>query len=221
MDRDHRIDAPNDEELRTIEQIQDRSDLTGIYRKGAQQFEGDILSKEAREQAKAQELEALTSGLGKSALSIGFFIIYPFIGGALLALGLFVLVRYVPAMVLLLLAIAALVFWLISSYKAYEFIFKTFYNHALRAGPFVTVMVVSLIMASQAIYGLVVDNFSGQSIVFNISLISLLLLLYSLITSFILLGIWGNSKLKSGSKVLVSGLIVILSAFLVISTYLF
>jgi hypothetical protein len=221
MDRDHRIDAPNDEELRTIEQIQDRSDLTGIYRKGAQQFEGDILSKEAREKAKAQELEALTSGLGKSALSIGFFIIYPFIGGALLALGLFVLVRYVPAMVLLLLAIAALVFWLISSYKAYEFIFKTFYNHALRAGPFVTVMVVSLIMASQAIYGLVVDNFSGQSIVFNISLISLLLLLYSLIASFILLGIWGNSKLKSGSKVLVSGLIVILSAFLVISTYLF
>ena len=221
MDRDHRIDAPNDEELRTIEQIQDRSDLTGIYRKGAQQFEGDILSKEAREKAKAQELEALTSGLGKSALSIGFFIIYPFIGGALLALGLFVLVRYVPAMVLLLLAIAALVFWLISSYKAYEFIFKTFYNHALRAGPFVTVMVVSLIMASQAIYGLVVDNFSGQSIVFNISLICLLLLLYSLIASFILLGIWGNSKLKSGSKVLVSGLIVILSAFLVITTYLF
>jgi cation transport ATPase len=221
MDRDHRIDAPNDEELRTIEQIQDRSDLTGIYRKGAQQFEGDILSKEAREQAKAQELEALTSGLGKSALSIGFFIIYPFIGGALLALGLFVLVRYVPDMVLLLLAIAALVFWLISSFKAYEFIFKTFYTHALRAGPFVTVMVVSLIMASQAIYGLVVDNFSGQSIVFNISLISLLLLLYSLITSFILLGIWGNSKLKSGSKVLVSGLIVILSAFFVISTYLF
>ena len=221
MDRNHTLEAPNNDELSGIEQLEDRSDLTSIYRAPGEQFEGEILSEEARNKVKADELEAITSGIGRSALSVGLLVIYPFISGALLAVGLYELATMTYPMVLVSAAIISIGVWMLTSYKAYATIFKIFYKHALRAGPFLVVTLVSLIMASQAIYGTVVDNFSVQSAVFNVSLISLLLVMYSLIISYILLGIWGNSKLTSGVKALVSGLIIIVSGFFVIATYLF
>jgi hypothetical protein len=221
MDRNHTLEAPNNDELSTIEQIEDRSDLSGIYRAPGEQFQGEILSEEERTKVKAEELEAITSGIGRSALSVGLLVIYPFVSGALIAVGLYELAVMAYPMVLVSAAILSIGIWMLTSYKAYASIYKLFYKHALRAGPFLVVALVSLIMASQAIYGTVVDNFSVQSAVFNVSLISLLLVMYSLIISYILLGIWGNSKLKSGVKALVSGLIIIVSGFFVLATYLF
>ena len=221
MDRNHTLDAPNNEELSTIEQIEDHSDLSGIYRSAHTEYEGEILSEEARKKVKGDELEAITSGIGRSALSIGILVAYPFIVGALVAAGLYEIAENTYPMVLVSVAILSIGFWMLTSYKALSTIFKKFYKHALRAGPFLTVMLVSLILASQALYGIVTELFSGQSLVFNVALISLLLVLYSLIASFILLGIWGNSRLKSGLKALISGLIIVISGFFVVATYLF
>jgi len=221
MDRNHTLDAPNNEELSTIEQIEDHSDLSGIYRSAHTEYEGEILSEEARKKVKGDELEAITSGIGRSALSIGILVAYPFIVGALVAAGLYEIAENTYPMVLVSVAILSIGFWMLTSYKAFSTIFKKFYKHALRAGPFLTVMLVSLILASQALYGIVTELFAGQSLVFNVALISLLLVLYSLIASFILLGIWGNSRLKSGLKALISGLIIVISGFFVVATYLF
>lgn len=226
MDRNHTLDAPNDEELSGIEQLGDRSDLTSIYREPGTRFEGEVLSAEQREKVKAEELEAITSGLGKHVLSVGLYVVYPFIGFALLAAGAYAAVATMgpqtpSVMILVFSVIFALSIWLYSSYKAYSTIFKIFYKHALRAGPFLIVMLISLIMASQAIYGVITESFAGQSLLFNVAIISLLTVVYSLIASYILLGVWGNSTLKSGIKVLVSGLIVMISAFFVVATYLF
>jgi|GEM_PF-1226379 len=222
MDRNHTLDAPNNDELSTIEQIADHSELTSIYRAPGEQFEGEILSEAERVKVKDEELEAITSGIGKSVLSIGLYIPYPFVSGAMLAVGIYVLTDIVKnPFALVGISFLAGVFWLVTSYKAYASIFKTFYKHALRAGPFLVGMLISLIMASQAIFGIVMESFSNQNIVFNIALISLLTVLYSFVSTYILLGIWGNSKLKSGIKALVSGLIIVVSAFFVIATYLF
>ena len=224
MEQGRQLQAPHEDELEKIEQIKDRSDLTGIYRTGQQQFEGELMSKDTRDKAKAEELEAITSGLGRYAFVIGLLLVYPFIAGALLATGLYIATQYLMrdnAMVLVFTSIALLAFWLITSYKAYAWIYKKFYTHALRAGPFVTVMLISLIMASQALYGIITETIGGQSLLRTVVVICSLLLIYSLLGSFVLVGIWGNSKLKSGTKVLVSGVVLIFSAFFVVSTYLF
>jgi hypothetical protein len=221
MDHNHKLDAPNEQALENIEQIQDRSDLTGIYREPGKQFEGELLSAEDRDKAKAEEVEAITSGLGRSALRIGLYVPYPFISGLLLAVGLYTWAQTSQTMVMAILIVLSGAFWVITSYKAYAAIYKIFYKHALRAGPFLVVALVTMILAAQAIFGFVVDGFSTDSLIFNAALMSLLLLMYSLIVTYILLGIWGNSRLNSGVKVLVSGLIILVSGFLVISTYLF
>jgi len=220
MDRDHRLAAPNNDALSGIEQISDRSELTSIYREPGEQFEGELLSAEARKKVKADELEAITSGLGKHALKIGIYIPLPFVTGLFLITGLF-LFSGINEILLVFLSFFALSAWLIISYRAYDAIYKTFYKHALRAGTYIVVMLASILMASQAIYWIITETFSSQSLLFSVSLISLLLVAYSLVANFILLGIWGNSRLGSGIKALVSGLILVVSGFFVVATYLF
>jgi len=220
MDRDHRLAAPNNDTLSGIEQISDRSELTSIYREPGEQFEGELLSAEARKKVKADELEAITSGLGKHALKIGIYIPLPFVTGLFIITGLF-LSSGMNEILLVFLSFFALSAWLITSYRAYAAIYKTFYKHALRAGTYIVVMLASILMASQAIYWIITETFSSQSLLFSVSLISLLLVAYSLVANFILLGIWGNSRLGSGIKALVSGLILVVSGFFVVATYLF
>jgi len=220
MDRDHRLAAPNNDALSGIEQISDRSELTSIYREPGEQFEGELLSAEARKKVKADELEAITSGLGKHALKIGIYIPLPFVTGLFIITGLF-LSSGMNEILLVFLSFFALSAWLITSYRAYAAIYKTFYKHALRAGTYIVVMLASILMASQAIYWIITETFSSQSLLFSVSLISLLLVAYSLVANFILLGIWGNSRLGSGIKALVSGLILVVSGFFVVATYLF
>jgi len=221
MDKNHRLDAPNNDTLNGIEQIADRSDLTNIYRDPGEQYEGELLSTEDREKAKAEEMEAITSGLGKHVLKIGIFIPLPLVSGLLIVVGLYSVVRIINPMLLVFSAVFALIAWFIISYQAYAAIFKTFYKHAMRAGSFLIVMLASIIMASQAIFWIVTESYAEQSLLFYSALTSLLVVMYSLIATFILLGIWGNSKLKSGIKALVSGLLLIVSAFFVVTTYLF
>jgi cation transport ATPase len=220
MDQNHTLDAPNNDELSGVEQISDRSDLTGIYREPGKRFEGELLSAEQREKVRAEELEAITSGIGKHALKVGLYVPLPFISGLLIVAALFSVAGMIGQMARTFLAMFAIAVWLFIAYRAYAAIFKTFYKHALRAGPFLVIMLASIMMASQAIYWIVSESYAGQSLLFNAALMSLLLVLYSLIASYILLGIWGNSKLNSGIKALVSGLVLIVSAFFVVATYL-
>ena len=221
MDHDHKLAAPNEDELKGIEQIQDRSELSGVYRSAQNQFEGELLSSKERDKAKADELEAITSGIGKYALRIGLYIPYPFVSGILLLVTFYSVVNLNSAIILVGLIILSIGAWLLSSYYAYSAIYKTFYKHALRAGPFLVVSLVSTLMAAQAFYGIVLQYYAIDSLIFNTALVSLLVIMYSIVTSFILLGIWGNSRLGSGVKAAVSGMIIAVSAFLVIASYLF
>lgn len=221
MDSKHKLDAPHNEELRMVEQLEDRSGLSTLYHGPGQQFEGDILSAEDRDKAKAEKLEGLTSGLGKSALKIGLFVPYPLVSGLLLAAVLYSSVTWANALLLVALIILAVGAWALTSYYAYAAIFKIFYRHALRAGPFLVVSLASVILTSQASYGLVTENFSTESFLFNIAMVSLFIFVFSILANFILVGVWGNSKLGSGVKAAVSGLTIIVSGFLVAVVYLF
>ena len=219
--KNHHIDAPNELELSGIEQITDRSELAGVYRNPGKQYEGELLSSEERAKVKAEELEAITSGLGKHVLKVGLYVPYPFVSGLLIAVGLYALAVMANPFVIVSASILAIGFWMISSYSAYSAIFKLFYKHALRAGPFLIVSLVSIAMASQAIYWIVSESYATQSLLSNAALMSLLLVVYSLVITYILLGVWGNSRLPSIIKAMLSALIIVISAFFVIATYLF
>ncbi|MES2630993.1 MAG: hypothetical protein V4611_03475 [Patescibacteria group bacterium] len=220
MDRNHKLDAPNNEELRIIDQIEDKSGAATVYRNPKPQFHGEILSAEQRQKVKDDELASITNDLWKSSLKIGLYVPYPFVGGALLAAILNSSVDMVSAGIMIGLLIVVTGFWLYTSYVAYARIFKIFYKHALRAGPFIFVMLPSVLLASQAFYAYTAANIAGQSIVFNVAAVSLLVVLYSILTTFIVLLVWSHSKIKGIFKAAVAGLVLLFSVGLVLSSYL-
>lgn len=220
MDRNHTLEAPNNDELSTIEQIEDRSGISTVYRAPEQQFQGKILSAEEREKVKAEQLASITNDLWKSSLKIGLYIPYPFVSGILLAALLNSFVSFTNAGLMIGFLIIAVIAWGASSVNAYVRIFKIFYKHALRTGPFLFVLLLSVLLASQAMYEIVAKNFGSQSVVFNIALVSILVILYSILSTFIVLIVWSNSKIKGIYKVAVAGAVVVVSAFLAISSYL-
>lgn len=221
MDSSHKLEAPNNDELQSIEQIEDRSELTALYREPGKQFEGELLSAEVREQKKDAEIEAISGSIWKSSLKIGLAIPYPFISAVMLAVGLNSIADLADAMMMIGILIIIVGLWAWTAYRAYSVIFKTFYAHALRAGPFVAVMLFSVLMTAQAIYGLVAERFSTQSLLFNAALVSLLVVIYSIIASYILLGVWGNTRVKSSIKVFASSALILTSGFFVVAVYLF
>lgn len=220
MDGNHKLDAPNNDALSTIDQIADRSDITTVYRAAGKQFEGEILSAEDRAKAKEQKIDAITLGLWKSSFKIGFFVVYPFIAAALSAVLLYLNTSGLNPLILTPLLIVIGGVWLITSYNAYRAIYRIFYKHALRATPFLFVMLINVFLASFAFYSYVVDHLATQSLLFNVGFISLLTLAYSIITSYIILLTWGAPRISSSLKAFVAGGVLAISGFLVALTYL-
>jgi hypothetical protein len=217
------IQAPNEDELREIRQIEDRSAMTGIYFEPQKQYEGEvILSQEERSKAIEEKTAAASKGIWKSFLRIGLFIPYPLVIGASIAAALYTFAKELNPLLFLGICILSLGVWGVTSYFAYSAIFKVFYKHGLRAGPFLLVMLISVLLASQAAYGLVAVMFVGAELplLFNTTLISIVLLIYSIIMSGILLAVWGNPKLKSLAKAIASVLVVITSGLFVLFVYL-
>ncbi len=86
-------------------------------------------------------------------------------------------------------------------------------NHALRAGPFVTLMLVCLLLASQGIFE--VSQYIGtQVLIVNVLIMSGLLIAYSIILSLALLNAWASPRLNGGGKIAIVGIALIVSALI-------
>lgn len=220
MDRSHKLEAPNNEELKTIDQIEDHSGVSTVYRNPGEQFEGDILSSDEREKVRIERLNAPIKSIWKSSLKIGFYVPYPFVSGLLLATLLNYTVAWANATMFIAFIIIAVGVWMLTSYFAYARIFKIFYKHGLRAGPFLLVMLISTLLASQAIYLFVVERIAGQSLLFNLTILCIFMIVYSIVATTIVLLAWGNTKLNGMYKLLISAFVIIASAGLVAWAYL-
>ena len=80
MDKDHRLDAPDNESLSGIEQISDHSDLTTIYPHAHLDWEKDeLISRDEREKRRDDERLRVSLSLRKWFLPIGLLIPLPFL----------------------------------------------------------------------------------------------------------------------------------------------
>lgn len=220
MDRSHKLDAPNNEELRTIEQIEDRSGVAAVYRNPTKQFEGDILSASEREKVQAEKVASVSGDTWKLSPKIGFLIVYPFISAALLVTILYSSILGMNRAIYIVSAIISAGFWMITSYLAYANIFKILYKHGLRAGPFLLVILASTFLGSQAISNITATYFAGQSLLTNIAFVSIATIIYSIITAYIILFVWGNVHIKAVLKLFISVIVLVVSGVAAMLTYL-
>ena len=217
MEKDHHLDAPDNENLQHIEQLPDRSGLSTMYPGGHNDWEGkELLSYDERESRRDEAQLRISTSIRRWFWAIGILVPLPFILASALvgyASGNFdsdnIAFLFVPAAI----AIAATGY---ITYRSFRFLHSVFYKHAMRAMPFVITLTV---LVGLSVYGLLLatQNLHTGVLVQDILVIGSATILTSMMYSGILLLVWTSQTLNSLAKVgvilgLVSAIVALTTA---------
>lgn len=217
MDKNHRLDAPNDNELRSIEQLGSHSGLTTIYPHAHELWEGnELMSETARESKRAAEQLAINRSVRKWFIPVGILIPLPFVTAALIsAVG----STYITVQSLGLLLLPVIFTLAIGAYIVYASIKKVlniFYAHSIKGLPFYITHLSLMMLSFQGHYAAIAP-FYTNSIIYNTILTSGVVLITSIILSGVLLYIWTSTRLTGGMKF---GCVGIIALLIIIATAL-
>ncbi|MFZ1250625.1 MAG: hypothetical protein WAR37_04240 [Candidatus Microsaccharimonas sp.] len=219
MDKDHRLDAPDDENLRSIDQLSDRSALSSIYPEAHDRWEGTIMSEQARSDKRDKEQQNITQSIRKWFIVIGVLAPLPFIIASLLAMAGY---QYGPlidkTLIVIPFAIAALVWLLLSVYFVRK-LYAIFYNHALSATPYYIVLLILLSLSLHLVYSLTAP-YHSQDPVINTFITSVAVVGVSVILSGVLLVVWTSLRIKAQIKFVFIFVLALLLASSSVTTWL-
>lgn len=221
MDRDHRLDAPDEEALRSIEQLGDHSELTTIYRRARHEWDGvDIVSREEREKQQREDRLRISLSLRKWFLPIGLFIPLPII---LITLLLTLTSQYFSIQGLgilllpVLIGVGALMY---ASYRAFKYAYKIFYAHGVRALPFILIQLSLLGMSLNGLF-LVTEPLHNGEEWHDMLIVAGAVLVTSVFYSLILVLAWSSPRLGSAGKVGIAGLLALFALCGTAALYIF
>lgn len=207
MNKKDRIEAPNNDSLQGIEQVSDRSDLSTLYHKARNEWEGkEILSDEEREARRVKEIESITISIRRRFIVVGLLIPTPIIGLAVL---LSLAATYLTPDTFQFMVFPAIVsagVWMLISFLSIKKIRAIFYEHTVRPGPFAIVLIALLGLAAQASF-LATRPIQTDSLVLNVAIVSACTYLASFVLSGLLLLIWASQKISGQTKMGYIGLL--------------
>lgn len=215
MDKDHRLDAPDNDSLRTIEQLGSRSELGGLYPNAHHEWEGeDLLSREAREEKRDQEQLRISLTIRKWFVVIGLLTPLPFILGSILITVALTYLKIENLSYLIVPVIAAVALWLYVSYRAIKKVYAIFYQHSMKASPFIATLLAFLVFSLQALYITMLALYN-DSLMYNTVISGLVVLATSVAYSGILVFIWTAQNISGAFKIgclgIMAGLITIIT----------
>ena len=221
MDKDHRLDAPDNESLSGIEQISDHSDLTTIYPHAHLDWEKDeLISRDEREKRRDDERLRVSLSLRKWFLPIGLFIPLPFLFMSFLVIfaAEFFDIQKLKFMTLPILIVSG--FFIFLSYKGFKYGFKIFYKHGTRAVPFIITLLALLALSTNAVFLLTEPLHTGHYAVDSL-IITGSLLVASVLYSLMLVFIWSSPRITSGVKLAYVGILALAILLGTASLYMF
>lgn len=199
MDKNHNLDTPHNEELQNIEQLTGHSELSTMYFRARNEWEGqEILSKEERELKRDREQQEITSSIRKWFVPIGLLIPVPVILLVLLIALASVFLDPDNLRYMLPVAILSVGLWGAVLYFSMRKVYGIFYQHALQATPFILIFMALLGLGGQASF-LLVQPLKAEPLM-NVALLSGCALILGVIISGILLTIWTSQRLSGSSK---------------------
>lgn len=220
MDKDHRLDAPNNESLETIEQFHDHSELSALYFTGHKEWEGkEIISDEERQARTVEEQRTVTLSIRPWFAVIGLLVPLPLILFVVLLAAAFTYINVDNARFALPVVILGVASWLIASYLALRRVYAIFYEHAISATPFVAVLIALAGLGAQASY-LITQPIQGNSFFINSLIVGGATLASSVVLCGILLPIWTSQHLDSGRKMGLIAVIVVCTLAVILAATL-
>lgn len=202
MDGKHKLTAPNNETLKSIEQLDDHSGLSTLYPQAGKQWDGDLLSATERDRRRQRKQETLSFGIRKQAWIIGLLIPFPLVLLSVFVGFIFAIAteQNVPQLVIPMLLL--FLTWGIIAMMTFRKVFELFYNHSLRAFPFIAVLTVLLVFSIQWIYEATVPLHVHRLMPAVLSS-AVVMLIWSIVLSYGLLMLWTSPKLSAGKKVII------------------
>jgi len=215
MDKDHRLDAPDEHSLQSIEQVSDHSNLSNLYPSAHNDWESEtLLSREAREEKRDAEQLQITLSIRKWFVAIGLLTPLPVILAILLFISGFTFLGGVNQALLIAPLVITAGIWIYISYRSLKKVYGIFYEHSLRATPFIVTLLSFLVFSLVGLY-LAMEPFYTDSLLYNAVVSSLIVLLTSVAYSGILLMIWTSPKLggiyKIGCIGIFAGIIAVIT----------
>lgn len=212
MDRNHQLDAPNNETLKNIEQLEKRSELSALYFQPKDQRVGELISEEERDSRRTKSLDAITRNIKKRFISIGFLGMLPFsLLAGLVALALFfsaLIVKDRNAAVLVVPIMILFLIWVFVTFRLLRFYFSIFYEHALRGSIFLFFQLMIAGAGAHSIFTLVIAPLQLGPIT-NIIIVSGVGLILSPLVSFILLQVWVSPRISGNIKLSIIALLTV------------
>ena len=201
MDRNHQLKAPDNNELKDIEQVPDRSELSALYFDAHSEWDGkELISDDERQRRRDKHNEAITTSIRPQFATIGLLITTPLILLALIASAGATHVTIEALDFLLPIIVLTIGFWILVSFLSLRRVYAIFYNHALRATPFILVLLSLLGIVAQGLY-LLLHSWLPSSLILATLLFGLCLMAASVVLSLITLYIWVAPRLSIEAKI--------------------
>jgi len=221
MDHNHKLDAPNNDTLKDVEQLTDRSELSALYFKGKKEWDGKkLISEDERQAQREHERLTISSSIRRWFVVIGLLVPTPF--ALLVLLILFASENWSGDNIQFLLPVACLsiVAWGAASYAILKKTHTIFYNHALRLLPFYVIIGALLIPVAATLYTLS-RPFFGNILFVNTALVLTGVYLASIALSGAMVTIWTSSRMSSRHKISslfgMASLILVAAAIIILS----
>lgn len=200
MDKDHRLEAPHNDALSTIDQIGDRSTSAAVYPHAHGEWEGvDLMSGNSREKKLAEERIRINISIRKWFPIIGLLIPVPVVLFTVMVAFAAENLDIKQAGILLLPVFFAITVAGYLSYRSIKGVYSIFYNHSIKTTPYLIAHVSLLVIAFQGLFKLAQQFHSGWA-VGDVLIVNGFLVGASIVLSGILLFIWTSRKLSSAVK---------------------
>lgn len=198
--RNHKLDAPNNEQLKDIEQLADRSELSTIYPHAHDLWEGELVSNEERERRRTKKDETLSFGIRKKFWLVGLLAPLPLVLLSVLIGFIFAIFTKENAPILVIPMMLLFLFWTALTVYLLRRTFEVFYRHGMRAMPYIVTLVLLLGISLQSIYLLTIP-LHGQQLMSSVILVGVVELIWSIILSYGLIVLWTTPRLNGRAKV--------------------
>lgn len=212
MDKNHQLDAPNNDSLAGIDQIGDRSGLSAVYHHAHNEWDGvELMSGEARAKKQAEEEIRINMGIRKWFPVIGFLIPFPVSLFLLLgAAGTYLKLEEMSTVIIIPVffgtALGAYI-----SYRALKAVFKIFYDHSIKTIPYLIAHIIFLGVAFQGLFKWAQTFHTGWA-VGDVLIVGAFLEALSIVLCGVLLFLWTSRKIPANLKIgILIGLIVIIA----------
>ncbi len=205
MDKKHRLSSPNNDSLKGIEQVTDRSELSTLYYKPHDEWEGkELLTPEQREEKRHAEHRATVRSVRKKFWRVGILLPLPVVTLAILISLASIYITFQNPMFEIPFIIIVGGIWAVSAFHMFRRAFAILYSHTLGTVPFFLIFMILLGLGTQALF-LLTRGHHTESLLLNTLFISGSALVVSVLLCGLLLLIWTSERLTSGSRLVAIG----------------